>query len=119
MRAKDGVGAYGERVAARYLAGEGLEILDRNWRGHGGELDIVARDGDDVVIVEVKTRSGAGFGHPAEAVTRAKLARLRRLAGEWLSSHHVGAAGVRIDVVAVTRPRAGAALVEHLRGVSR
>ena len=82
-----------------------------------GELDIVAMDGDDVVVVEVKTRSGTGFGHPAEAVTRAKVARLRRLAAEWLSAHDLHAAGVRIDVVAVVRRRSGAAQVEHLRGV--
>jgi putative endonuclease len=118
MAAKDGVGAYGERVAVRLLADEGMEILDRNWRGRSGELDVVALDGTDIVIVEVKTRSGTGFGHPAEAVTAAKVARLKRLAGEWLSTHDVHAAGVRIDVVAVIRRRAGAACVEHLRGVS-
>ena len=117
MRAKDAVGAYGERVAVRALREAGWEILDRNWRGRGGELDVVARDGDDVVVVEVKTRTGSGFGHPAEAVTAAKLARLRRLAGEWLGTHDVRAAGVRIDVVAVLRGRSGAAVVEHLRGV--
>lgn len=117
MRAKDGVGRYGERVAVRLLADEGLVVLDRNWRGRDGELDVVALDGDDVVVVEVKTRSGTGYGHPAEAVTPAKIARLRRLAGEWLSTHEVRAAGVRIDVVAVVRSRSGAAHVEHLRGV--
>lgn len=118
MRAKDAVGAYGERVAVRALQAAGWEILDRNWRGRDGELDVVARDGEDVVVVvEVKTRTGTGFGHPAEAVTPVKLARLRRLAGEWLSTHEVRAAGVRIDVVAVLRGRTGAAVVEHLRGV--
>lgn len=117
MRAKDAVGAYGERVAVRALQEAGWEILDRNWRGRRGELDVVARDGDDLVVVEVKTRTGSGFGHPAEAVTAAKLARLRRLAGEWLGAHDVRAAGVRIDVVAVLRGRSGAAVVEHLRGV--
>lgn len=118
MQAKDGVGAYGERVAVRLLAESGLQVLDRNWRGSSGEVDIVAMDGDDLVIVEVKTRSGTGFAHPAEAVTPVKMARLRRLAGEWLSAHDVRAAGVRIDVVAVVRQRRGAAVVEHLRGVA-
>lgn len=118
MRAQDGVGAYGERVAARFLAEEGLEILARNWRGPSGELDIVARDGDELAFVEVKTRSGLGFGHPAEAVTAAKQARLRRLAAEWLAAHDARATGVRIDVVAVLRSRSGPAKVEHLRGVA-
>lgn len=117
MRAKDGVGAYGERVAARALAEHGLQIIERNWRGRQGEIDIVALDGDELVVVEVKTRSGLGFGHPAEAVTPHKLARLRRLAAEWLAEHDVRPAGVRIDVVAVVRQRSGPADVEHLRGV--
>ncbi len=117
MRAKDAVGAYGERVAARTLTELGMRVLDRNWRTRQGELDIVAMDGDEVVVVEVKTRSGGSFGHPAEAVTREKVLRLRRLAAEWLATHDVRAAGVRIDVVAVRRRRSGAALVEHVRGV--
>src|SRR5690606_3999779 len=100
MRAKDAVGRYGERVAAAFLVERGWQVLDRNWRGPSGELDIVALDGDELVVVEVKTRTGDGFGHPAEAVTAAKLARLRRLAGQWLADHDVHPAGLRIDVLA-------------------
>lgn len=118
MAAKDAVGRYGERVAASHLVGDGWQVLDRNWRGTRGELDIVALDGDVVVAVEVKTRRGTGFGHPAEAVTAAKLGRLRRLTGEWLGAHDVRAASVRIDVLAVVVQKAGAATVEHLVGVS-
>ncbi len=117
MRAKDGVGAYGERVAARALQEAGFEILARNWRGSRGELDLIARDGASLVAVEVKTRSSTVCGHPAEAVTRDKLARLRRLVAEWLAEHPVRADEVRIDVVAVLRRRSGRAVVEHLRGV--
>jgi putative endonuclease len=113
-------------VAARHLEERGWTLLDRNWRGSGGELDLVALDGDVVVVVEVKTRRGQAFGHPAEAVTAAKLRRLRRLTGEWLDQHAgghgQGAARrryreVRVDVVAVTVPSSGAARVEHLEGV--
>ncbi|GII99377.1 putative endonuclease [Sediminihabitans luteus] len=117
MRATDAVGRYGETVVARHLEQAGWQVLDRNWRGTRGELDIVALDGDEIVAVEVKTRRGSTYGHPAEAVTLAKLARLRRLAGEWLTTHEARARSVRIDVVAVTVPRAGAAELEHLRGV--
>jgi putative endonuclease len=121
VRAKDAVGRYGEKVAARHLEERGWRLLDRNWRGTGGELDLVALDGDVLVAVEVKTRSGDGLGHPAEAVTAAKLRRLRRLTGEWLERHRRasgrGFREVRVDVVAVTLPRAGAARVEHLEGV--
>lgn len=117
MQAKDAVGRYGERVAAAHLAGLGLEILDRNWRVPAGELDIVALDGDELVVVEVKTRRGTAFGHPAEAVTPVKLARVRRLAGQWLATHDVRPRSVRVDVVAVQVSGRGAASVEHLEAV--
>lgn len=118
MRAKDAVGRYGERVAAAYLVDAGWEVVDRNWRGPSGELDIVALHGGELVVVEVKTRSGDAFGHPAEAVTARKLARLRRLAAQWLAVHDLHPTGVRIDVIAVRTSRAGAARVEHLAGVA-
>ena len=117
MRAKDAVGRYGERVAASYLTSAGWEVVDRNWRGPSGELDIVALHGEDLVVVEVKTRSGDGFGHPAEAVTPVKLARLRRLAAQWLDAHDLHPRSVRVDVIAVRTSRRGAAKVEHLAGV--
>jgi putative endonuclease len=108
-------------VAARHLEQAGMELLDRNWRGAGGELDLLARDGDVLVAVEVKTRRGTAFGHPAEAVTPAKLERVRRLTGQWLAeqagSRDRRFAGVRVDVVAVVLPRSGPAQVEHLVGV--
>ena len=117
MRAKDAIGRYGESVAAAYLTEAGWQVVDRNWRGAAGEVDIVALHGEDLVIVEVKTRSGDGYGHPAEAVTAVKLARLRRLAAQWLDAHDLHPRGVRIDVIAVRTSRRGAATVEHLTGV--
>ncbi|GAB2459564.1 YraN family protein [Xylanimonas ulmi] len=122
MAAKDDVGRRGERIAAEMLAREGYTVLARNWRGQGGELDLVALDGTTLVAVEVKTRTSTRFGHPAEAVTPRKLARLRRLTGQWLTAHghevRPRPHEVRIDVVAVTLPRQDAACVEVLRGVS-
>lgn len=111
------VGAFGEDVAARHLVAQGMAILDRNWRCDQGEIDLVARDGAVLVIVEVKTRRGAGYGSPAEAVTWRKAARLRRLAARWLAEHPVSPAEVRIDVVAVLVARSGGPQVEHLTGV--
>jgi putative endonuclease len=117
MRAKDGVGKYGEQVAAAHVQAAGWEVLDRNWRCADGELDLVAMDGTELVAVEVKTRRSERFGHPAQAVTAAKLARLRRLTALWLAAHDVRPASVRIDVIAVLVPGRGAAQVEHLVGV--
>ncbi len=117
MSANNEVGRYGEDVAARRLVDEGWRLLARNWRCEHGELDIVALDGTELVAVEVKTRRSAAFGAPQEAVTRDKLFRLRRLVATWLSRQDRVFDGVRIDVVAVTVARAGAARIEHVRGV--
>ncbi len=111
------VGAYGERLAARYLVEAGLVVLARNWRSRSGEIDIIARDGDVLVLCEVKTRRGFTFGRPSESVGPRKLAKLRRLAGEWLAQAQVRPREVRVDVVEVFAPRQGAPRVEHLRGV--
>ncbi|MCV2396093.1 YraN family protein [Actinotalea sp. M2MS4P-6] len=118
MSARQALGRYGERVAAAHLAARGWRVVDRNWRGRDGELDIVAMDGTTLVVVEVKTRSGPGFGHPALAVTPEKLARLRRLAGQWLTEHDLRPAEVRLDVIAVRTDVPVAERVEHLRGIS-
>ncbi|MFJ4642927.1 YraN family protein [Streptomyces bobili] len=118
--ARGALGRYGEELAARRLADAGITVLERNWRsGRTGEIDIVARDGDVLVVCEVKTRSGGGFQHPMAGVTPEKAERLRILAQRWIQAH--GGAppgGVRIDLVGVLLPRRGAALVEHVRGVA-
>ena len=118
MRAKDAVGRRGEQWAAERLEGLGWTVLDRNWRGHAGELDIVALDGDELVLVEVKTRTGRGFGPPAEAVTAAKLARVRKLGGQWLHEHDLRPRSVRVDVVAIVAEPGRPVVLEHLVGVS-
>jgi putative endonuclease len=109
------LGAHGERVAAAYLTHAGLRLPDRNRRCRDGELGIVARATDALVIREVKTRRGTGFGHPAEAVTSAKRRRLRVLARAWLAAHDHHAPDLRFDVVGVHVPVSGPARVIHLR----
>ncbi|MEU0052065.1 YraN family protein [Streptomyces sp. NPDC006184] len=120
MNAREAIGKYGEDLAARRLAETGMTILERNWRsGRTGEIDIVARDGDALVVCEVKTRRGGGYEHPMAAITPEKAARLRRLAEHWIQAH--GGAppgGVRIDLIGVVLPRRGAPAVEHARGVA-
>ncbi|WP_432986756.1 YraN family protein [Dactylosporangium sp. CA-233914] len=108
------VGGFGERVACRYLVSQGLVLLDRNWRSRAGELDVVARDGPDVVFVEVKTRRSTRFGMPAESVVPAKVRRLRTLARMWLAANDVRCEHVRFDVISVLVGRSVA--LQHLRG---
>jgi putative endonuclease len=117
MRATDAVGRYGEKLAERHLESQGFAILDRRWRCPQGELDLIAVDDGCLVVCEVKTRRSVSAGSPQEAVTPAKLNRLRRLTAAWLAAQEVSWAAVRIDVVTVLLPRAGPAHMEHLRGV--
>ncbi|MBH0053765.1 YraN family protein [Salinibacterium sp. SWN139] len=118
MAAKDELGAHGETLAADHLISAGLEILDRNWRCSQGELDIVARERNELVFVEVKTRSSVLFGHPFESITATKLARLRRLAAAWCDDHPGSGTSVRIDAVAVILPSRGVVEIEHLMRIS-
>ena len=111
------LGEYGERLASRYLLAQGCTILDRNWRCARGEIDIVAMDGGCLVVCEVKTRSSTTFGTPVEAVTPAKAARLRRLAGRWLAAHGVAHATARIGVIGLLTDGPGRFTVDHLKGV--
>ena len=117
MNAKDELGRTGEQIAVEYLERAGLRILDRNWRSTNGELDIVAAERRVLVVCEVKTRSGTGFGTPLEAITRHKQARLRRLAAQWLVAHGVLFDEVRIDAIGVLRDSSGEFQIEHVRGV--
>jgi putative endonuclease len=113
------IGALGEQLAAEHLTKLGLRVLARNWRCRYGELDLIASDPAAcvVVFVEVKTRTGVQFGEPTEAVTVAKVRRLRRLAGMWLAGQHLRWSAIRIDVVGVRVERGHAAEVVHLQGV--
>ena len=95
------LGARGEALAARWYEAHGYTVVDRNWRCREGEIDLVLARGPLLVICEVKTRSSAAYGTPAEAVTRTKQLRLRRLAIRWLDEHDVRPATLRFDVAAV------------------
>lgn len=114
---KQALGQYGETLAERHLVEQGMVVLDRNWRCDAGEIDLVLRDGDVLVVCEVKTRSSTDHGTPHEAVTDIKLARLRRLAVRWLEDRGIDAPDIRIDLVGIVRPRRGASQLDHVRGI--
>ena len=117
MKAKDLLGRRGEELAAEYLESLGMLIVERNWRCPEGEIDIVALDGDALVIAEVKTRRSLAYGHPFEAVGTDKLARLHRLGAAWCRDHELRMPLRRVDVVAVLDDGVCEPTVEHLPGV--
>ena len=114
------LGTMGEALAVDHLTRMGLRILHRNWRCRYGELDVIASDDASrtVVFVEVKTRTGDGYGGLAHAVTHRKVRRLRRLAGLWLAGQDERWAAVRIDVIGVRIGRRRTPEITHLQGIS-
>lgn len=115
---RQALGAYGERIAQAHLVDQvGMTLLDRNWRCAVGEIDLVLREGDTLVVCEVKTRTSLVNGTPHEAITDAKLARLRALGELWAQERGLTPPEFRVDLVAVMRPRQGAAVVDHVRGI--
>ena len=111
-------GERGEDLAANYLTRRGWEVLERNWRTAAGELDLVCRDPDGVVVAcEVKARRGRGWGSPLEAITHDKAVRLRRLAAAWARSQEVPVPSLRVDALGVLWHPDGTASVQHVRGI--
>lgn len=101
-QARRQLGADGEALVAGWYEARGYEVVARNWRCRDGELDVIARNGRMFIFCEVKTRTSDAFGTPAEAVTRDKQQRLRRLAARWLDEDApVRAREIRFDVAAV------------------
>ena len=109
------VGTKGENLARKTLKNKGFRVLARNHRTRLGEVDLVCRDGDTVVFVEVKARTSDEFGHPSEAVGHRKQAKLRNLAEEYVSAHDLEDSPVRFDVVSV-RLDTDPPEVEHIPG---
>lgn len=111
------LGQWGEEVAARHLREQGMVVLDRNWRCGAGEIDLVLREGDVLVVCEVKTRTSDRYGSPLEAVGPAKAQRLRRLSARWLADHQARPRDVRIDLVGVVVATGHEPEVTHVRGI--
>ena len=95
------MGKSGEDLACRELERRGYAIIARRYRVRGGELDVVARDGETIVFVEVKARAGRVFGDAAEAVTPLKQLRMTRLAEQYLVKHCLSECPSRFDVVSI------------------
>jgi putative endonuclease len=100
--AKQRLGNRGEAAAERLLASKRYRILDRNWRRGRLELDLVCEDGDEIVFVEVKTRTAGTLGSPADGMNPAKRRNLIKAAQCWLAAHKAWERACRFDVVCVT-----------------
>jgi putative endonuclease len=115
------VGAQGEALAATALEAQGMQVLARNWRCRAGEIDIVALETVSgrrtLVFCEVKSRTGLGFGSPLEAITYAKLRKLRQLSAHWLATQDVHADDIRLDAIGVVLLRGRLPELTHVRAI--
>nr|WP_321259518.1 YraN family protein [uncultured Pseudodesulfovibrio sp.] len=94
-------GNLGESAAARYLETKGFRVLERNWRYRQWELDLICRDRDTLVFVEVKTRKANSMASPADGLTRKKQARLVKAASHYLTQNNLWEDPCRFDLAAV------------------
>jgi len=112
------LGSRGEDLAASHLHGRGWQIVERNWRFHHKEIDLVARRGDVIAFVEVKTRGARPLGHPLDTITAAKRRDLAIAARGWIASRGRPGDSYRFDAVAVLRDPDGVR-VEHVEDAWR
>lgn len=110
------IGRFGEDLAHRHLRAQGFTIVARNWSPPqgGGEIDLIARDGDSLVFIEVKTRATNAVAAPERNIDSEKMQALRRAARDYIRRTNADEANVRFDAVSVTGRR-----VQHLRDAFR
>lgn len=113
------LGIRGEQLAARYLEETGWTVLHRNYRMGRKELDLVVRRGEIVAFVEVKTRAGAAYGHPLEAITWKKRREIQQVAAAWVDRFGQESDVYRFDAVAVEVDGQAPARIEHVEDAWR
>ena len=113
------LGDRGEQLAADHLVRAGWTVLSRNFRLGHKEIDLVARRGEVVAFVEVKTRAGLGYGHPLEAITARKRREIHQVAGAWIERHGRPDDVYRFDAVAILLPSGGEPHIEHVEDAWR
>lgn len=118
-KARQQVGQMGEEAASKYLKEQGYNIVETNYRCKLGEIDIIARDGDMVVIVEVRTKTGLAFGRPEESINQEKARKLYRLALQYIQSNYHRDIPSRIDLVAVMLEKSSGQVkeVKHIKNI--
>lgn len=109
------LGKRGEETAARFLKRQGLKVIKQNYRCRLGEIDIIAKDGNELVFIEVKTRSSVTFGSPAHAVDRRKQGQIIKAAQTYLMETRLHNSPARFDVVAIQFQNDMNPRIEHIR----
>lgn len=111
-------GDKGETLAYNHLKNKGYKILQTNYKCYSGEIDIVAKDKDTYVFVEVKTRSSLRFGLPQEAINYPKMLHIKRSAENYLKYHRLlGLVSVRFDCVAILFDQNGNSQIDHIENI--
>lgn len=113
--ANSGLGARGEELAASWLEKHGIRVVERNFRCKGGEVDIVAQDGQTFVFVEVKTRRTLNYGVPQLALTPFKQRQISKAALTWLLKHRRQDRPARFDVIAILLESDVTYSIEHIK----
>ncbi|MDQ0494254.1 MULTISPECIES: YraN family protein [Paenibacillus] len=106
-------GTMGEQAAALFLEDLGYHIIARNWRCRSGELDLIAKQEDTFVFIEVRSRSSSKYGTPAESVTARKITQVRQTAAVYLYMNGIGDAPIRFDMLAVRLTEEAAVVTDH------
>jgi putative endonuclease len=111
------IGLNGEEAAARFLKKNGYKILDRRWKCRWGELDLIVKQGNEVIFVEVKTRQSDDFGGAVAAIDRNKARCLRTAAYNYLQKYNLMTVSFRIDLIAITIQGNKRATLEHFKNI--
>ena len=117
MAAHNELGKWGENQAAVYLEEKGYVILERDWKSGHHDLDIVAKDGDTLIIVEVKTRRNRLFGDPEEAIDYKKRKNLQSVINHYVKSHRIGQ-DVRFDIISIVGIIGSQPEIDHIKDVA-
>ena len=117
MAAHNELGKWGEDLAAKFLEGQGYEILERDWKSGHHDLDIVAGNEEGLAIVEVKTRRNRLFGNPEEAIDYKKRLSLQSAINHYIKAHHIKAP-VRFDVISIVGTIGSTPEIDHIKDVA-
>ena len=117
MAAHNELGKWGEDLAAAHLQQKGYIILERDWKSGHSDLDIIAQDGDTIIIVEVKTRRNRLFGDPEEAIDYKKRKSLQSAINHYVKSHRLGS-HVRFDIVSIVGTIGSEPEIDHIIDVA-